>query len=204
MSGLSNAAALILNGGRSRRMGGADKSRIQIEGKSIVHRQCELLSKRFAALAMVGAAIDVPADLPLQALDDRVGGRGPVDGIAAGLSWSPEPWLFVVASDMPFLKLALIDALLEARGGESDIVCVDTGGRAQPLFALYHRRLLPTLDLRLSSGQLRATELIADPPDGVSVARLSENVARKFDPELQSFRNFNSLEDLSSSGAVIE
>jgi molybdopterin-guanine dinucleotide biosynthesis protein A len=204
MSAPSNAAALILNGGRARRMDGADKSRIQIEGKSIVHRQCEVLFKRFNAVAMVGAAVDLPTDLSLHALEDRVGGKGPVDGIASGLAWSPEPWLFVVASDMPFLNLDLIDALLAARDDRSDIVCVDTGSRAQPLFALYHRKLLPTLDRRLSEGLLRASELIEAPPDGLSVARLSEAEARKIDPELQSFRNFNSLEDVLTSGASIE
>ena len=204
MSAPSKAAALILNGGKARRMGGADKSRIQVEGESIVHRQCELLSQRFESLAMVGNAIDIPAGLPLHALSDRVGGLGPVDGLASGLAWSPEPWLFVVASDMPFLSLPLIDALLAAREEQSDIVCVDSAGRAQPLFALYHRRLLPTLDIRLGEGALRASELLQSPPEGVSVTRLPEAVAREFDPDLQSFRNFNRPEDVLRSGASIE
>lgn len=204
MSAPSNAAALILNGGKARRMGGADKSRIQVEGKSIVHRQCDLLSQRFEACAMAGKTIDIPTDLPLHALGDRVGGLGPVDGIASGLAWSPEPWLFVVASDMPYLSLPLIDALLAAREEKSDIVCVDCAGRAQPLFALYHRRLLPTLDARLGAGLLRASELLQSPPEGVSVTRLPEAVAREMDPELQSFRNFNRPEDVLRSGALIE
>jgi molybdopterin-guanine dinucleotide biosynthesis protein A len=185
-------------------MGGADKSRIQVEGTSIVHRQWELLSQRFAAVAMVGASATVPAGLPIELLDDRVGGKGPVDGIAAGLAWSPEPWLFVVASDMPYLNLELIDGLLNSRDDLSDIVCVDTGDRPQPLFALYHRRLLPVLDKRLAQGLLRASELLDEQADDISIARLAEAEARKIDPKLQSFRNFNSLEDVLTSGASIE
>jgi molybdopterin-guanine dinucleotide biosynthesis protein A len=127
-----------------------------------------------------------------------------LDGIAAGLAWSPEPWLFVVASDMPFLGLPLIDALLAARSEESDIVCVGLAERAQPLFALYHRRLLPVLDTILSEGRFRASSLLTDPPAGVRVTRLAEEEARRLDPELRSFRNLNSPEDVLTSGGRIE
>jgi molybdopterin-guanine dinucleotide biosynthesis protein A len=200
----SNAAAAILNGGRARRMAGADKARIEVEGTRIVHRQLAVLGERFDAVAMVGKSAVSPDDLPVEFVPDRLGGKGPVDGIAAGLAWSPEPWLFVVASDMPFLCLPLIDALLDARTSDSDIVCVGTLHRPQPLFALYHRRLLPFLDQALSEGQLRASELVTAPPAGVSVTRLPEAEARHLDPELRSFRNLNSPEDVLTSGGRIE
>ena len=203
MKSLSKAAALILNGGRSRRMGGADKSRIVVKGQPIVHRQVEILRERFQLIAMVGSAVDLPEELSLHSLADRVGGKGPVDGIAAGLAWSPEPWLFVVASDMPYPSLPLIDALLAMRDEESDIVSVATKGRGQPLFALYHRRLLPVLDSLLAEGRLRASDLVA-PRAGVCVKSLSEEAARQLDPELLSFQNLNSPEDVLTSGASIE
>lgn len=204
MSSHSKAAALILNGGRSRRMGGADKSRIVVDGQPIVHRQTKILGERFQPIAMVGSAIDIPKELSLHSLTDRIGGKGPVDGIAAGLAWSPELWLFVVASDMPYLSLPLIDALLAMRNEESDIVCVATKGRAQPLFALYHRRLLPVFDSLLAEGRLRASELVTAPLAGVCVESLPEEAARRLDPELKSFRNLNSAEDVLTSGASIE
>ena len=204
MSVLSKAAALILNGGRSRRMGGADKSRIIVKGQRIVHRQISVLGERFQPIAMAGPAVDIPEELSLHSLADRVGGKGPVDGIAAGLAWSPEPWLFVVASDMPYLSLRLIDALLAMRDEQSDIICVATKARAQPLFALYHHRLLPALDSLLAEGRLRASELVTAPLAGVCVKSLPEEAARRLDPELLSFHNLNSPEDVLTSGASIE
>ncbi len=204
MSGHSNAAALILNGGRARRMGGVDKSSIEVEGRSIVQRQVQILRNRFDDIAMVGDAIELPKDLALQGIADRVGGQGPVDGIAAGLAWSPHPWLFVLASDMPYPSLPLLDALLEARREDCNLVCVLSGDRAQPLFALYHQRLLPLLDARLEEGLLRASDLVRKPISGVVVEPISESKARELDPKLLSFQNLNSPEDLLTSQKPFE
>ncbi len=204
MSDLSNASALILNGGRSQRMGGADKSRIVVEGQSIAERQLEFLAQRFDSVAMVGDSITLPDAAEVEGLRDRVGGKGPVDGIAAGLAWTHCDWLFVLGSDMPYPSLPLLDALLDARRDESDIVCVLVAERAQPLFALYHRRLLPRLDARLAQGLLRAGALLREPLEGVVVETISEASARRLDPKLLSFRNLNSPEDVLTSGASIE
>lgn len=199
-----DSAAAILNGGQARRMSGANKAGIEVQGERIVDRQLAVLGERFESIAMIGkSAVDIEG-LPLEALEDRVGGKGPLDGIAAGLAWSPQPWLFVVASDMPFLSPGLIDALLEVREEESDIVCVGLAERAQPLFALYHRRLLPLLDTILAEGRFRASGLLTTPPAGVVVTALAEERARQIDPELRSFRNLNSPEDVLTSGGSIE
>jgi molybdopterin-guanine dinucleotide biosynthesis protein A len=185
-------------------MGGVDKSQIQVEGERILHRQLAVLSQRFDAIAIAGSSFEAPEGLSLHSLADRVGGKGPVDGIASGLAWSPEPWLFVVASDMPYLSLALIDALLSRRTPASDIVCVELAGGAEPLFALYHRRLLPLLDTRLAEGMLRARDLVLPGATGIQAATLSEAEVRQIDPELLSFRNLNRPEDVLTSGASIE
>lgn len=204
MSGPNKACALILNGGHARRMGGVDKSQIRVEGERIIDRQLEVLCKRFDAIAIVGSSFEVPVGLPLHSLADRVGGKGPVDGIASGLAWSPEPWLFVVAGDMPYLSLPLIDALLARRTPASDIVCVEMEGRAEPLFALYHRRLLPLLDTRLATGRLRARDLVVPGGAGIQTTGLTEAEVRQIDPKLLSFRNLNRPEDVLTSGASIE
>jgi molybdopterin-guanine dinucleotide biosynthesis protein A len=201
---MEDAAALILNGGRSRRMGGADKSRIVVEGETILERQRQVLAQRFDAIAMVGDTRPAPDSPLMHSLPDRVGGKGPLDGIAAGLAWSPHDWLFVLASDMPYPSLPLLDALLDRRHESCDLVCVVIEERAQPLFALYHRRLLPIVDQRLAQGLLRVRELVREATEGVRIEEISESSARELDPELLSFRNFNRPEDVLTSGPSIE
>ena len=145
-----------------------------VEGQTILQRQRQLLAQRFDAIAMVGDTMDRPDSSLMHSLPDRVGGKGPLDGIAAGLAWSPEDWLFVLASDMPYPCLPLLDALLDARHEDCEIVCVMVEGREQPIFALYHRRLLPIVDGRMSRGLLRATDLVREAMMGVRVEKISE------------------------------
>jgi molybdopterin-guanine dinucleotide biosynthesis protein A len=195
----NQVAAAILNGGKARRMQGVDKARLAVGGRRIADTQLALLQTRCAPIAMVVADGSQTEGLAVEAIQDRVGGQGPLDGIAAALAWSPTPWVLVLACDMPDVHPGLLDMLLNARDTRHDIVAMAPGGRVQPLLALYHQRLLPVLDARLAAGELRATSLLQEPPAGVRVRFLDESEIRRIDPETKSFRNLNCLEDLSQS-----
>ncbi len=191
-------AAAILNGGKARRMEGVDKARIAISGQRIADSQLALLRSRCAPLAMVVANESQAEGFPVEAIYDRVGGQGPLDGIAAALAWSPTPWVLVLACDMPTVHPGLLDLLLDACDDRYDIIAMAPEGHVQPLLAVYHQRLLPLLDAKLAAGELRATELLQE-PSGVVVHFLDEAEIRRIDPEAKSFRNLNRPEDLSHS-----
>lgn len=197
----SDAAAVILNGGKARRMHSQDKSRLVLAGRTILDRQLAVLRPRFSHIAMVGGAAQEDG---VHSLVDREGGKGPLDGIAAALAWSPMPWVFVLASDMPCIEPALVDLLLRRRTSEAHLVGASIDGRAQPLLALYHRSLLATLDACLARTELRASELLLHPPAGVTVTLLSAEEVRLADANLRSFQNLNTPEDVLTSAASIE
>ncbi len=176
-------------------MAGVDKAWLEVAGKPIVLRQLEVLHQRFTDLAMVLGAREAghnSIDLPM--LGDRVGGLGPLDGIAAGLAWCAHDWLFVVAGDMPFVNLEVIDTLLARRRSDIDIVVATIATRVQPLLALYHRRILPVLDQELANRRLRASAFLCEPPRGVRVDWLCEGDFSK--EALRAFDNLNTPEDL--------
>lgn len=189
-----SCSAIILNGGSSRRMAGADKAYLKVLGKPIVEHQLQVLRQRFGEIAMVNGTRATANTVSLPLLADRVGGLGPLDGIAAGLAWCSSDWLFVVAGDMPFVNLAAIDSLLGARTPELDIVAARIGSREQPLLALYHCGVLPALDIELSDGQLRASKFLRSPPDSVRVGWLSESDFSK--ESLRAFDNLNTPQDM--------
>tara|TARA_R110002073_G_scaffold123819_5_gene267767 strand:- start:46899 stop:47441 length:543 start_codon:yes stop_codon:yes gene_type:complete len=180
-------------------MQGLDKARLDVGGQRIADTQLALLQSRCAPLAMVVADASQTEGLAVEAIFDRVGGQGPLDGIAAALAWSPTPWVLVLACDMPDVHPELLDLLLGARDTQHDIIAMAPSGRVQPLLALYHRRLLPVLDARLAAGELRATSLLQEPPAGVAVHFLDDEEILRIDPEAKSFRNLNRPEDLSQS-----
>jgi molybdopterin-guanine dinucleotide biosynthesis protein A len=128
--------ALLLAGGESRRMG-RDKATIAFQGQPLWERQLQVLRALGAERIFVSARA-APAWLPNDAellLDDPPS-RGPLSGVAKGLSKVGTTHLLVLAVDMPFMtaeELRCSLALTTDRRGVVPIV----GRRAEPLAAVY-------------------------------------------------------------------
>ncbi|MBL7498187.1 molybdenum cofactor guanylyltransferase [Frankia sp. CNm7] len=141
--------AVVLAGGRGRRLGGADKAAVTVGGRTLLGR---VLSALLAAEPAVGRMVVVgPPRLELdrygarvvQTVEDPPGG-GPVAGLAAGFAWVRAPFVVVLAVDMPFLTPAHLAALraemttTPSAGPDADVaLLVDPDGRDQPLAAVW-------------------------------------------------------------------
>lgn len=192
---LPDVAAAILAGGRGRRLGGRQKALIEIDGEAILDRQLRVLAPLCASTCVVAPDPSPLARPGLALVRDRVGGGGPLDGLAAALAWSPSPWLLALACDQPNVSGAVIELLAAHRGG-SDVVAPRIAGRAQPLLALYRRELAGVVLARLRAGRARAVELLEDPPPGTGVTWIDEPTLRSVNQTLDSFDNVNRPEDL--------
>jgi molybdopterin-guanine dinucleotide biosynthesis protein A len=141
--------AAILAGGLARRMDGADKSQIRIDGRTVLERVLTVLAPHCDPIAMVGRET---APAPLIALPDAAPGHeGPLAGILAALRWSPGPWIMIVPCDVPFLPNDLVPRLLAAREGV-DLVTARSGGRDHPTVALWRSDLAVRLALAFAGG----------------------------------------------------
>ena len=83
---------IVLAGGLARRMGGGDKARIRIGGKSILERVLARIAPQCTAV-IINANGDPArfADTGLPVVADGVAGFvGPLAGILAGLDWAAE------------------------------------------------------------------------------------------------------------------
>ena len=177
----------ILAGGRGRRLGGALKPLLIVDGERIVDRQRRVLAPRVAALLIAVAGPGPLAELGLPAVFDRTADAGPLAGIDAALAARARPWLLVVAGDMPELRGAVLDLLLAARRPDVDAVVPRVGGYPEPLLALYGQGAAPVIARALTDGR-RKTQAILDE---LRVAWLDEAAIRAVDPELASLRNVN-------------
>ena len=124
--------AVILAGGPSRRLGGADKAMIRIHGNSMLDRvlaACQDADRRI----VVG-----PRRLGVAAIwcREEPPGGGPVAALAAGLAQVRAPRLALLACDLPHATRDTVRRLLAAMSGEGAIL-VDTAGRDQPLLGTY-------------------------------------------------------------------
>jgi molybdopterin-guanine dinucleotide biosynthesis protein A len=61
--------------------------------------------------------------------------------------------VFVCACDMPFVCVDLVEHLVRQLG-EYDAAIPSDGTRLQPMHGIYHRRVLPLLEVRLNAYDL--------------------------------------------------
>lgn len=131
-------AAVILAGGRGARLGGVAKPLVVVRGRTML--DAALTAAGSASSVVVVGDVPVPPGV-LQTLEDPPFG-GPAAGLAAGLAalTHEDPWVLVLASDVPGVDAAVPELLMEAArvGPEVDGICFhDEDGHPQWMLALY-------------------------------------------------------------------
>jgi molybdopterin-guanine dinucleotide biosynthesis protein A len=186
-------SGVILAGGLSTRYGGENKAFLRVGGMRILDRLFAVYTELFEEIIIV-------TNHPLEFLDwdalivtDVFPVRSSLTGIHAGLFYASHPFAFFSACDTPFLKKELVETVLISLEPEIDLVIPQTGAGLEPLCAAYSRRCLKAAEEHIHQNtfkiQLALSEKRAKP--------IPEEVLRKKDPELLSFFNVNSPEDLA-------
>lgn len=192
----SSLSAAVLAGGASRRMG-SDKALLTLADQT-------LLERAIAAVSVVADDVRIVGDreayhrFGVPVAPDLYPGTGPLGGIATALRLARNEHVLVVACDMPFLSVALLEAMANVPRGYDALVPVtgfrgsrQGGGRFDETFhAIYRSTCLEVIERRLARGQLTVFEMLAD----LNVEKLPEVWLRRYDPALESFTNTNDPE----------
>ncbi|WP_438007220.1 molybdenum cofactor guanylyltransferase [Sorangium sp. So ce321] len=202
-------AGVVLCGGRSSRMG-RPKAWLPFGGEALLQRVVRRLGEAAWPIAVVAAPGQELPPLPegVQVVRDPEEGRGPLQGIAAGLA-AVAPLAeraYVSATDAPFLHPAFVRRLADLQAGGYAVAVPRADGHHHPLGAVYAcsvrgeaEALLAEGSLRLSSLFERARTLVAEPELLLADPRLLEA-----DPALQSLRNLNTPEDYTAALRELE
>lgn len=188
----SPCAGIILAGGLNRRMKGRNKALISIGNQSIIGRQIELFQELFTQVIVV---TNNPLDFlswGITLVSDLIPVRSSLTGIHAGLFHSRPNQAFISACDMPFLKKEMILGLIRELDPKVDVIVPVTAAGYQPLCAIYSRRCLRPIEEQLLKGELKISTLFSR----VKLKKIPEETLRRIDPELRSFFNINTQEDL--------
>jgi molybdopterin-guanine dinucleotide biosynthesis protein A len=175
-------AGIVLAGGRSSRMG-APKAWLAWHGTTLLRRTCAIVARGAGGpVVVVKAPGQELPELPdgVRVVEDAREGRGPLQGVLAGLEAVDGELAFVASTDMPFLHPRFVAAVCAAVG-DADAAVPRVGGFVQPLAAAYRTTLAPLV-----------SELLAD--DALKVSLLPERCdARVLDdlPHPESVRNIN-------------
>jgi molybdopterin-guanine dinucleotide biosynthesis protein A len=193
---------LILAGGLARRMGGGDKARITIGGKSILDRVLATMTPQCGRL-IINANGDPArfADTKLPVVADSIPDfAGPLAGILAGLDWAaahaPDVTdLASVPGDCPFLPSDLVQRLATARAeAKTPLACARSGDWRHPVVGLWPVALREDLRQALMVEGLHKIE-IWTARHGVAIA---DWPVEPVDP----FFNVNTPEDVAAAERV--
>src|SRR5690606_16327080 len=154
-----NACAIVVAGGKSRRMG-RDKSMLVWNGVPLIQRTVETLAPRFESIIISTNTPEAHAFLNVPMVRDAYPDRGPMGGIVSALEASEFDANFVVACDIPMIPVDLIARLYQAFG-ESGVATPVNAGRYEPLFAWYRKSTAHAMCEAMLRGELKLQDFLA-------------------------------------------
>jgi len=185
-------------GGMSRRMG-ADKARLLLGGRPLITHVLE-------RVAPLGDEVIVTTNAPqafpflggVRLVPDEQPGAGALAGLRTALRAASHERLLVLACDLPFVCVPLIEHLLRA-APPADVVVPRWHGELEPLHAVYRRGCLAAVERALAAGRRRMIDFHAD----VRVHVVEEGVLARFDPQGLTFFNVNTPHDLQAAERLL-
>jgi molybdenum cofactor guanylyltransferase len=190
MNPCRDITAVILAGGRARRMGGQDKGLIELNGRPLAEYALAALQGQVAALLInANRNQERYAQLGFPVVADHRGGfNGPLAGMASALAWMRTRYLVTAPCDCPALPHDLVPRLVAALAHTgAELAVAHDGTRLQPVFALLDRALLPSLEQFLDDGGHKIDQWYAQ--HRLAVA--------DFSGQPEAFSNVNTPEDLA-------
>ena len=173
---------------------GRPKAWLPIAGELMLPRVVRLLSEVVAPIVVVAAPEqDLPplADTVRIVRDDEKG-RGPLQGLAAGLAALDglADAAYASSCDVPFLRPAFVQRMIDLLGSQQ--ICVPhIGDYHHPLAAVYRVEVLDAVRTLLRENRLRPVFLF----EGVPTRVVQADELSDVDPTFETLRNLNTPED---------
>jgi molybdopterin-guanine dinucleotide biosynthesis protein A len=192
-----NVAGIVLCGGQSKRMG-QPKAWLPFAGELMLPRVVRLLSEVVTPIVVVAAPDQAVPPLPadVAVVRDEEKGRGPLQGLAAGLTAlrGRADAAYMSSCDVPFLRPEFVRRLIELMGDNA--ICVPrVGDHHHPLAAVYRLEVAVAVARLLAEDRLRPFFLFEAVPTRVVEAVELADV----DPTFQTLRNLNTPEEYEAA-----
>ncbi|WP_319469490.1 molybdenum cofactor guanylyltransferase [uncultured Pseudodesulfovibrio sp.] len=191
-----NIAGIILAGGLGTRMGHAKKAFIEIGGQPIIERLLNVYRPLFPEIVIAAREAGDFSGFKERVAVDRFDARSSLTGIHAGLAAMSTTHGFFAACDAPFLQSGLVERLIAEVSDDDDVVIpLKEDGYREPLCAVYSKRCLPSIEAQLDRGDYKIIRFF----DQVRVREVPVSKLVDGDPEMVSFFNVNTPEDLAGA-----
>jgi molybdopterin-guanine dinucleotide biosynthesis protein A len=189
------SAGIVLAGGRSSRMG-TPKAWLDWHGTTLLRRTCGIVARGAGGpVVVVRAPGQELPELPasVRVVEDAREGKGPLQGLLAGLAAVEEDVAFLASTDMPFLHPRFVAAVCAA-ALDADVAVPFLGGFRQPLAAAYRTALTPVLTDLVERDRMKPAFLF----------ELCDTRWLRELPHAESIRNLNTRADYEAAHAEPE
>jgi molybdenum cofactor guanylyltransferase len=172
------AAAIILSGGKSSRMG-TNKALLKLNEKTTIERMVDILKIYFDDIILVTNDMESYQFLGVKMVSDHYPGKGPLAGFHAGLMASDYDVNFITACDMPFISGELAATLVNMIDHYDALVPV-INGKMQTLCAVFQKKSVAKIEECIENGRLPIKHLL----EHLNVLYVTEK-------ELQAYSNID-------------
>ena len=184
---------VILAGGQASRMGGKDKGLVELNGSPLIEYVINKLSQQDVSITInANRNLDSYQAFAPVVSDSFPDYPGPLGGIHAGLKNASTDWVGFVPCDSPQISDDLVERFCSAVKEDSDILVAHDGEFKQPVFTLFHKRVLPKLEAFLERGDRKIILLYKE--------CVTEYV--DFSDAPNCFVNLNTPEELTQFGTL--
>lgn len=201
----SQILGVLLSGGRSQRMGGADKCLASLAGRPLLSHSLDRLRPQVSALVLnANGPTERFAGFGLPVVTDTIPGfAGPLAGFLAGMLWAQNHmpsarFIATVATDTPFFPLDLVRRLSAALDSDHEVAIARCDDQNYPVFGLFPVSLADALESFLTESDNRAVMAWLDSQRAAFV---------DFSPELKCqttpFFNINAPADLAAAELTV-
>jgi molybdopterin-guanine dinucleotide biosynthesis protein A len=151
--------AFVLAGGKSSRMG-QDKAFLPWKGGTLLSHALDLVVQVSTTVQIVG---DPSKFSPFgKVVEDVFVGCGPLAAIHSALSKTTSRWNLILAVDIPFVEKSFLDYLFsQAKLTDAVVTLPLTGGRLQPLCAIYRPQFAEVAEQSLKEGKNKIDPLFS-------------------------------------------
>ena len=191
-------SALILAGGRGSRLGFREKALIEIKGKPLIAFVIERLERSVDEI-IISVRNEAQSKLlktifpNMRYACDMYKNTGPLAGILSGLSICKYEYCFIAACDMPFINENAVNFLFDKCRDHDAAIPQHADSTLEPLHAVYN--CISMIKETKRSLENNETTILA-PISRMNVNYVPVEDIRKIDPDLKTFMNINTCEDL--------
>lgn len=186
---------VILAGGNHQRLPGINKALVTIGRKRVIDYLLDSFRDLFREIIIVTNEPTLFLDTDALIVSDLHHRRSSLNGIFSGLFYASSSHAFFTACDMPFIKKELIQTICHAAEPHISVTIPQTQKGFEPLCAVYGKPCLPHMEDQIARGIPKIMGFF----NRVKVKPITESTLRRGDPELESFFNVNTPDDLANA-----